>query len=352
MLRSFLLGILAVSAVASCKGKEGGPAVQAGVMAGKVTELTGTVTAKRGTESRTLAAGNEVSGDDVIETGPDSSVSIVLAHNNATWSLGANKHEKVADSMAWSLAKVDKPALGAAESTSAAGRHAEKAGASSNATATDGMQDKKADESAAAVATTAPPAQAPSAEPAPGSAPAAKTVRPVVTAPREEAARARAMEDAPSAGGGGGSLGLTGTGPGGGGRGDGIGLGGAPEKGTANAKKVPAPASVPSPIVAAESPPPPPPPPPPSDVVGGNGGVAAQPEIQVLATRERTKLAACLDASMTSLSVVLSVEKGKATFEVPGGTPAAVSSCLAKIAATMKPSADLTTKLTVKIAKQ
>lgn len=361
MLRSLLLGIVTVSAVASCKGKEGGPAVQAGVTAGKVMELSGTVTAKRGTESRTLAAGNEVSGDDVIETSANSSVSIVLAHNNATWSLGPNKREKVADSMAWSLAKVDKPALAGVESTSAAGRHAEKAGANTGATATDG---KRAEEPAATTAApaaavdtaaAAPPAQAPSVQPAPGATPPPKpAARPAVAAPMEDKATTRAMDEPPSAGGGkrgGATLGLSGTGEGGGGRGDGIGLGGKLEKGTASANKVAAPGSPPAPIVANDVPPPPPPPPP-SDPIAKGGGAVAQPEIQVLATRERAKLTACLDTSTTTLSVVLSVEKGKAKFEVPGGTPAAIASCLAKVAATMKPSANLTAKLTVKLAKQ
>src|SRR3954469_15995055 len=99
MLRTLLLGVLAASAVAACGG--GGskaPEVQPGVTAGKVVEATGAVTATRGTAKRTLQAGAAISGDDVIETGADGRVTIMLAHNNAIWDLGPNKHGKVADS--------------------------------------------------------------------------------------------------------------------------------------------------------------------------------------------------------------------------------------------------------------
>ncbi len=46
MLRTLLVGILAVTAAAACSSKGDAPAAQPGVAAGKVVELTGTVTAR------------------------------------------------------------------------------------------------------------------------------------------------------------------------------------------------------------------------------------------------------------------------------------------------------------------
>ena len=97
-------------AIPACKG--GGsdaPAVQDGVAVGKVVEVTRKVTATRGGQTRTLDARSEVSGDDVVETAADGRVTIVLAHNNATWALGPGKKSKVSESPAWALAKVIVP---------------------------------------------------------------------------------------------------------------------------------------------------------------------------------------------------------------------------------------------------
>ena len=134
MLRSILVGLLAASAVAACShGGDGPPAVEPGVAVGKVVELTGTVTATRGTQTRTLDASSTVSGDDVITTSADGRVAIVLAHNNARWDLGPNKHERVADSLAWGLARVDHPADVVDVETTSAGRHAERSAAAGEA---------------------------------------------------------------------------------------------------------------------------------------------------------------------------------------------------------------------------
>jgi hypothetical protein len=165
MLRSILVGLLAISAVHACKG--GGadaPAVQPGVTVGKVVEITGTVTATRGTQTRTLDASSTVSGDDVIQTSGDGRVTILLAHNNATWALGPNKQEHVAGSMAWKLAKADSPAAAVDETTTAAGRHAERQAATGEADSAGRMREA---ESAKAPAEAAPAAAAPAAAPAP-----------------------------------------------------------------------------------------------------------------------------------------------------------------------------------------
>jgi len=313
MLRSFLIGVLSMTALASCKGKEAGPAVQAGVAAGKVVELSGTVTAKRGGESRTLTSGTEVSGDDVIETGADSSVSIVLAHNNATWSLGPNKRKKVAESLAWSLAKVDTPAGGSVEATSAAGRHAEKAGANSSATAVKPDRAMAKEE--------APPGGAPPAPgaPAPTTAPvvAAQPASPGNAAPTPPAEPARSLaEPAPKAD-----------------------VSKAAKGGGADHARL-----------ETGTPPPPPPPPPPAPDMKDMKKEAAS-EIQLLATRERARLQACLPASMPSLAIVLVVTNGKALVQVPAGTPAEVKTCLADLAAKMKSTPGLTDKLSLTIKR-
>ena len=134
MLRTLLVGILAVTAAAACSGKGDAPAAQPGVSAGKVVELSGTVTATRGTVVRTLAAGGEISSDDVIDTAAESRVVILVAHNNARWDLGPNKHGKVAESLAWTAAKQDRPATAVIEESSTAGAHAEKTAATTGTT--------------------------------------------------------------------------------------------------------------------------------------------------------------------------------------------------------------------------
>ena len=159
MLRAVLLGVLSI-AVVGCNKKQDAPAAQAGAPAGTVLDVTGAVTVG-GTP---LAKGATVNADDVVETGGDGHVRILLAHNNATWDLGPNKHEKVSASLAWTLAKVDTPAKPVDQDTSSAGRPAERSAADTAASA-----DKKeapmerADESAPA-----PAAPAAAAAPAPG----------------------------------------------------------------------------------------------------------------------------------------------------------------------------------------
>src|SRR5688500_16649743 len=103
--RNLVLGLAAaLSTAAACGSKESGaPKVEPGAPAGDVREVSGAVTAKRGAEpARTLAVGDVVSGDDVIETAEGASIVIELRHNGARWSLGGGKSTEVARSAAWS----------------------------------------------------------------------------------------------------------------------------------------------------------------------------------------------------------------------------------------------------------
>ncbi len=167
MLRTLLLGILAVSAVASCGSKEAAPAATPGAPAGKVLELTGTVTATRGSEVRTLIQGGEISADDVIDTAAESRVVILVAHNNARWDLGPSRKSKVGESLAWTAAKQVGPAAVVKEETSTAGRHAEKTAATT--TTTTGASDEPNVQPVPPVAAvaSAAPVEAPTAGAAP-----------------------------------------------------------------------------------------------------------------------------------------------------------------------------------------
>ncbi len=152
MLRVFLLGMLM-----ACGGGESStsPGVASGVAvseAGKVRELTGKVTAARGSEVRTLAVGNPINGDDVIDTGADGSVVIELVHNNALWSLESGIKARVDQSPAWTLAK-QAAAQPIDHATSAAGRHADRQAADTQVTA---VEQGAARPAAAASPSTAP----------------------------------------------------------------------------------------------------------------------------------------------------------------------------------------------------
>ncbi|MBV8762092.1 MAG: hypothetical protein JO257_32665 [Deltaproteobacteria bacterium] len=222
MLRAVLLGLVSI-AVVSCNKKQDAPAAQAGAPAGTVVDVQGTVTVA----GKPLAKGATVNGDDVVDTGADGHVRIVLAHNNATWDLGPNKHEKVSASLAWTLAKVDTPAKAVDQDTSSAGRPAERAAAETAASSDKKDMEERADEAApapaaapqapgapaaaapAAVAAPAPPPPPPppAAEPAPGGARGAKEMP---APPAKTATGARAVPDdtdgllgKPSGGGGG-----------------------------------------------------------------------------------------------------------------------------------------------------
>ncbi len=118
--------VTALALVACKKGKREAPAVVPGAPAGDVLDVTGTVTASRGQDIRTLKAGDEVSGDDLITTAPDASVVIELRHNHVKWSLKGGYSKVLGESAAWRAAKQGDPSASLGERTTAAGRHAER----------------------------------------------------------------------------------------------------------------------------------------------------------------------------------------------------------------------------------
>ena len=122
---------LAFAGAAACKGDRGASvvAVVPGAPAGDVTELTGDVHATRDGKARALAKGDVVSGDDVIATGADGRVTIVLRHNQVAWVLGPGVEKKVGDSAAWAAAKGASAEVATDDKSAAAGRHAERSAA-------------------------------------------------------------------------------------------------------------------------------------------------------------------------------------------------------------------------------
>jgi hypothetical protein len=127
MLRAVLVAVMSMGAVGGCKSAtEPSAAPVPGVAAGKVLEVTGTVTVKHGDAARALAVGESVEGGDTVITGADGNVVIELAHNSARWELGPNKQQKVNESIAWKAAKSSGPAKDVEQDTAAAGRPAER----------------------------------------------------------------------------------------------------------------------------------------------------------------------------------------------------------------------------------
>lgn len=192
MLRAVLVGLLSVSAVA-CKSGGDSPKSQPGVAAGKVVEVTGTVTVRHDGVAQPLVKGATLDGDDVIETGADGNAIIELSHNLARWELGPNKSSKVRESAAWSLAKKTGDTTVVNENTAAAGRPAERSAADTSVSAA--AESARAEPAPAA---TAPPAPKPAAAPPP------PPPSPVQHAPREKRAvkDTDGVMDVPSGGGG------------------------------------------------------------------------------------------------------------------------------------------------------
>ena len=319
MLRSLLVGILAVSMAPACKGATDAPSVQPGLAVGKVIDLEGKVTATRDGKERTLAAQDEISGDDVIATG-DGRVMIWLTFNNATWDLPPHRTERVGDSPAWKLEKVAAIPAAVQEATISGGRHAEKSAADTRESAPRApmavptapadpappVQQQARTDGAAA---TAPggPAGEPSGGPRGGDAP--------TSAPKAKAAVAV------KGGGGPASRPL---------------LGEAEDRRTEEVEK----RSVP---------------PPPSAVPTAPS--AARDEAEERKTRPTTpaaspakqlasqqaKLATCLQGA-TTLPIVLVVKAGHATLTAVKGT-AKQNACLAEVAATFRFDASVNVKL-------
>ncbi|HTE49578.1 MAG TPA: hypothetical protein VK698_01810 [Kofleriaceae bacterium] len=100
------------------------------VSVGRVVEVSGSVTAAReGASPRPLHRDDPVFRDDTVKTAADGEVTIVLAHNDARWSLAGGKSRRVDRSPAWRAERGqgsgsafdDEEAL----PTSSAGRHSE-----------------------------------------------------------------------------------------------------------------------------------------------------------------------------------------------------------------------------------
>lgn len=166
MLRSLLVACL----LAGCGG--GGETTATGAtsstttdQAGKVRELSGKVIATRGTTTRTLAAGDPVAAEDLIDTGADGSVVIELAHNNALWSLEAGIKARVDQSVAWGLPKQE-AAKPIGHATSSAGRHAAREAANTAVSADEAAEDPDP-AAATAEASTSPPPPPPPPPPKP-----------------------------------------------------------------------------------------------------------------------------------------------------------------------------------------
>ncbi len=178
MSRVLLLVALALASVSCSKSSKDEAAAsqpQAGETAGKVLEVGGKVTVK----GKQVAVGDLLKADDVIETGADGRIVVELTHNLAHWELGANKQQKVSDSIAWKLPRDEGNAKVVIQDMSSAGRPAERNAADTSVTAN---------------------APAPGGAPAPTTAPPAPETQPVAPAPppapkSEPARRAAAPAD-------------------------------------------------------------------------------------------------------------------------------------------------------------
>jgi len=159
MLRALLLGVLTVSAVASCSKNADAPAVAVGTAAGKVIEINGKVEATREGKTRELAMGADVFRDDQIATSADATVTIELFHNGAKWAVVSNKQARVDASLAWGLDK-QQASKAVEHNSAAAGRNAERSAAETAQTTA--MKD-----SPKPGAMPAPPAEPAAAESAP-----------------------------------------------------------------------------------------------------------------------------------------------------------------------------------------
>jgi hypothetical protein len=164
MVRALLLGVLATAAASACSKNDAAPAAQPGAVAGKVLEVSGAVSVA----GKPLAVGDPVKTDDAVETGTDGNVVIELAHNQARWELGPNHKVKPSESLAWTAAKKTGSAAQVDQTTSAAGRPAERSAADTEATTRAPVAAPAAEERAApsTAAPAPPPAPPPKPQPA------------------------------------------------------------------------------------------------------------------------------------------------------------------------------------------
>lgn len=300
MLRSLLVGFLALSAASACKGTSDAPAVQPGAPVGKVVELSGDVSATRGSAKRVLATGQEISGDDVIETGAQGHVRILFAHNNAAWELGPSKKVTVSESLAWKLPKQDTPAETVDEATLAAGRHAERETVTTTSTA-------PTPPSAQAAPAQTEPAPDPMAA-APGGGGDLKAKRKERPAPVEKNKPAAVEENKPAA---------------------------VEENKRAPAKTMGSRRMDSAPLMD-----PPAPPPPPADLAS---------LVKKRVVDEHAMLGACVKTGTLAIEVV--VDKGVTSFVLPAGTPPEVASCFKTAAAKIRFPESYTLRVKTSVAK-
>ncbi len=118
-----ILGLCALAL--SCKGKTESPPDQG--PAGIVLSVEGEASAIRDGKQRMLFAETPIFRDDTIHTGADSSLSVRIYHNNATWQIGANYEGQVDASLSWRAKRQKVSALQRSEhvATAAAGRNSE-----------------------------------------------------------------------------------------------------------------------------------------------------------------------------------------------------------------------------------
>ncbi len=314
-----LLG-LATGGVLGCGDKAASaPTVVAGATAGDVLDVTGKVEAMRSGQRRTLATGDAISGDDVIETGPSGSIVFRLQHNGATVGLPSGRSQLVSASPAWALPPIG-GATGSAEISAAAGRHT-------------GEQEADTDVSAAAMTTGAGRAVPPAAEPASVAATGA-TEQP---APAHTGRSKHADDDAIDVDQ------LTGGAPGAAADGD---LGGT-ARGAGGAVSSTAPVSGPEPSGAPSPSPSPPPPPPPDDEeakrpqaqlplvtidVTKPGALALDAVRKVLETKRRD-LSDCGVPATTTVTLTVDAA-GKVTRSGFNGSGASIVACMTHVLAT------------------
>ncbi|MGE5181593.1 MAG: hypothetical protein ACM31C_06010 [Acidobacteriota bacterium] len=189
MSRVLLVVALAVASVSCSKSKDEAAASQPqpGEAAGKVLEVAGKVTVA----GKPLAVGDALKADDVIETGADGRVVVELTHNLAHWELGANKQQKVSDSIAWKLPRDEGNAKVVIQDMSSAGRPAERSAADTSVSANAPAQ--------GSAAPTAPPPPATQPAPhAPKSEPAHRSAAPADTGRADKLAAPAKTESAPA----------------------------------------------------------------------------------------------------------------------------------------------------------
>lgn len=105
-------------------------------MAGDVREVTGDVKGVRGTTSRALQVGDEITAHEQVVTGADGDIVIELRHNRVRWRLGPEQAKTPLEAAAWSAPPPTAAAL-SGDRTAVAGRHAEREAALTSAGAVD-----------------------------------------------------------------------------------------------------------------------------------------------------------------------------------------------------------------------